>query len=69
MSISFSMRFNSSDDGNCPRFLITVPNSSVVIDPSPSLSKSRKASLSSELDESKKKNSELVCKVASIVCV
>lgn len=50
MSISFSMRFNSSEDGNCPRFLITVPNSSVVIDPSPSLSKSRKASLSSELE-------------------
>ena len=46
-STSLIMSWSSASVGFCPRDLITVPSSFVVIVPSPSLSKSEKASLNS----------------------
>ena len=46
-STSFIISCNSASVGFCPRDLITVPNSFVVIVPSPSLSNKLKASLNS----------------------
>ena len=48
MSISFNIMLSSSVDGNCPKLRKTVPSSSAVMDPSPSLSNNLNASCSSE---------------------
>ncbi len=48
-SISLIMSASSASVGFCPKDLITVPNSLVVIVPSPSLSKRLKASLNSAI--------------------
>ena len=47
-STSLIISWSSASVGFCPRDLITVPSSLVVIVPSPSLSKSENASLNSE---------------------
>ena len=46
-STSLIMSWSSASVGFCPRLLMTVPSSLVVMVPSPSLSKSEKASLNS----------------------
>ncbi|KAM1471768.1 hypothetical protein ACFXTO_042638 [Malus domestica] len=43
------MSYNSASVGFCPKDLITVPNSLVAMQPSPSLSKRQKASLNSAI--------------------
>lgn len=55
MSISCSIVLNSSALANCPRERITLPSSSLVIVPSPSLSNSLKASRNSVEDKKSKK--------------
>lgn len=54
MSISCSIVLNSSALANCPKERITLPSSSLVIVPSPSLSNSLKASRNS-VEKKKKK--------------
>lgn len=48
-SISSNISRNSSTRANCPNERITLPNSSFVIEPSPSLSNKRNASRNSEI--------------------
>jgi hypothetical protein len=55
-STSFIMSWSSASVGFCPKDLMTVPNSFVVIVPSPSLSNNENASKIIQKENSKKKN-------------
>ena len=52
-STSFIMSCSSASVGFCPSERMTVPNSLVVMEPSPSLSKRENASLNSKQNTSK----------------